>query len=155
MIALDLSEHTTLKSCTATFTRAWGLPCPHLLQRLMRERQQLDIEDFDIHWRLDRDTLPTINWSEIAQPPERVPRRGRQDRSSRRFPSEFERVDNALARPAFPAVGRQPAQAPSRETSQPGRGRGGRTGRGRGGRTGRASRVAEGRLQPGESVLQF
>ena len=46
MIALDLSEYTTLKSCTATFTRAWGLPCPHLLQRLIRERQPLDIEDF-------------------------------------------------------------------------------------------------------------
>jgi hypothetical protein len=26
-----------------------GLPCPHLVQRLMRKRQPLDIEDFDIH----------------------------------------------------------------------------------------------------------
>lgn len=91
MIALDLSGDTTLKPCTTAFKRAWGLPCPHLLQRLMRERQPLEIDDFDMHWRLDRDTLPTINWSDIAQPPERVTQRGRQDRSSRRFPSEFER----------------------------------------------------------------
>lgn len=152
MITLDLSGDTTLKPCTTTFKRAWGLPCPHLVQRLMRERQPLEIEDFDMHWRLDHDTLPTINWSDIAQPPERITQRGRQDRSSRRFPSEFERVDNALRRPAFPAVRRQHSQAPiqsqtTKERSQPGRGRGGRTGR--------ASRVTGGRLQAGESVLRF
>jgi hypothetical protein len=53
MVALDLSGDTILKPCTTTFEQAWGLPCPHLVQRLMREQQPLEIEDFDIHWQLD------------------------------------------------------------------------------------------------------
>jgi hypothetical protein len=44
------------------------------------------MEDSDMQWQLDRDVIPTPNLSDIAQPPERV----------RRFPSEFERVDNTL-----------------------------------------------------------
>jgi hypothetical protein len=32
----------------------------------MQERQPLEIEDFDIHWQLDRDVVPTLNWSDIA-----------------------------------------------------------------------------------------
>jgi hypothetical protein len=32
----------------------------------MRERQPLEMEDFDIRWRLDRDVVPTLNWSDIA-----------------------------------------------------------------------------------------
>ena len=50
MVALDLSEDTVLKPYATTFEQAWGLPCPHLVQRLIRERQPLEIEDFDIHW---------------------------------------------------------------------------------------------------------
>jgi hypothetical protein len=98
MVALDLSGDTILKPCTTTFEQAWGLPCPHLVQRLMRERQPLEIEDFDIHWQLDRDVVLTLNWSDITQPPERVRRRGRQERDTRPLPSEFERVDYALHR---------------------------------------------------------
>jgi hypothetical protein len=121
----------------------------------MRERQPLEIEDFDIHWRLDRDILPTLNWSDIAQPPERVRRRGRQDRSTRRLPSEFERVDNSLRHPppiAFPP----PPPPPPPTQSQPSRGgsqcgRAGAQGRG----PGQVTRARGGRLQPGELILQF
>jgi hypothetical protein len=153
MVALDLSGDTILKPCTTTFEQAWGLPCPHLVQRLMRERQPLEIEDFDIHWQLDRDVVLTLNWSDITQPPERVRRRGRQERDTRRLPSEFERVDNALHRlpPGLPRASQQPHPPPSSQ-SHTTRGGSQRAG-GRGG--GRGGRVPGGRLQPGESVLQF
>jgi hypothetical protein len=53
---------------------------------LMRKRQPLEIEDFDVHWRLDRDIVLTINWSNIVQPLELVRRRGRENRGIKRLP---------------------------------------------------------------------
>ena len=41
----------------------------------MRERQPLEMEDFDTHWQLDQDVVPKLNWSDIAQSPERVRQR--------------------------------------------------------------------------------
>jgi hypothetical protein len=49
MVALDLTPDTTLKPYIGSFEQAWGLPYPHLVQRLMRERQPLEIEDFDLY----------------------------------------------------------------------------------------------------------
>jgi hypothetical protein len=119
----------------------------------MRERQPLEIEDFNIHWQLDRDVAPTLNWNDITQPLKRVRRRGRQERDIRRLPSKFRRVDNTLHRlpPGLPRVSQQPHPPPSSQ-SHTTRGGSQRAG-GRGG--GRGGRVPGGRLQPGEYVLQF
>jgi hypothetical protein len=106
-----------------------------------------------------------VNWSDIAQPPERVRRRGRQDRSIRRLPSEFERVDNALRRPApsaFPRANPPPFSPPpppppaaAAAGHSQSMGGGLEQGRGRGGGRKQAPRVPGGRLQLGESILQF
>jgi hypothetical protein len=81
-----MSNDTTLRPCTRTFEQAWSLSCPYLIQMLMRKRQPLEIEDFDVHWRLDRDIVLTINWSNIVQPLELVRRRGRENRGIKRLP---------------------------------------------------------------------
>ena len=140
MIKLDLTSNTILKDCTGTLGRAWGLPCPHTVKRLLGTIEPLEVEDFDIHWRLDRDALPQVDWTVVAQPPERIHRGRRQDITTTRFPSEFERIDQALRAP------------PSRllRGSHALRGQGRQRGRIRG-----QPRVPGGRLQPGESVLQF
>lgn len=148
MIKLDLTANTILKDCTGTLGRAWGLPCPHTIKRLLGTIEPLEVEDFDIHWRLDRDALPQVDWTVIAQPPERIHRGRRQDITTTRFPSEFERVDRALrAPPSRRGPGQSQALLGGSHAS---RGQG----RHRGGTRGQP-RVPVGRLQPGESVLQF
>jgi hypothetical protein len=147
MIGLDLTATTIMKDCSGSFERAWGLPCPHKIRELFRTVQPLQIEDFHMHWRLDREALPIINWVNIAQPPEYIQRGRRQDVTTTRYPSEFERIDNALRPPPRPMPGQLQALPGLQGGSQARRGQG----RGRGGQQG----VPEGILQPGESILRF
>jgi len=98
IIDLDITATTRLNACTGSFTRAWGLPCPHYIQELLASQEPLEVTDFDPHWRLDRYNLPELYWKDIAQDPQPVPRRRHYNRLGleRRDPTLFERVDQSV-----------------------------------------------------------
>lgn len=43
-----------VSSCTGTYTRQWGIPCSHVIRDLLQYQRELEVEDFDTHWHLER-----------------------------------------------------------------------------------------------------
>ena len=48
------SPHLLLAPYKGLFTTTKGLPCVHLLQQRLLEHRPLEIDDFDVQWRIDR-----------------------------------------------------------------------------------------------------
>jgi hypothetical protein len=66
------------KACSRQLTTAWGLPCPHIIWRRLQERGHLTINDFERHWRFNRDISPTFSFIDIIQNPQTIPRQRQQ-----------------------------------------------------------------------------
>jgi hypothetical protein len=85
-----------IRPCTGAFTRIFGLPCYHTIRRYQREGLQISHFDDD-HWRYQRQqgqSLPPRPHEHVIEPRLANPRGGRRRRneaSTRRDPSQFER----------------------------------------------------------------
>lgn len=47
--------------CTKTFSRQYGLPCAHMLEEAVLEKEELTLADVDPHWHLHRDEVYAIH----------------------------------------------------------------------------------------------
>lgn len=54
------------RSCTGAFTKIWGLPCAHLIEKICLEDIAIPLRDVDQHWQLYR-PWPTRSDSADAQ----------------------------------------------------------------------------------------
>jgi len=83
------------RPCSGVFKRVFGLPCPHTIRSRLLRSEPLRLEDFDIHWRINRHQDPVYNEADVAQNPRVLPR-NRYDIEERRMPSEFERTNREI-----------------------------------------------------------
>lgn len=109
------SPQLPLAPCKGVFTTTKGLPCAHLLQRRLLEHSSLEIDDFDVQWRIDRlgelAELPPIR--KITDP---LTVRTRFTKSQKRQLSLFEAVQAQVdsLEPAQPKRSKKRSRAQSR-----------------------------------------
>ncbi len=95
-----------LPCCTGAFTRSYGLPCAHALERILEQSQILRIEHFHSHWHLLRSGNVQLVF-EPVKPVDRATRISSRSRSgTRREPSMFEVVESIAQRRARPTCSR-------------------------------------------------
>jgi hypothetical protein len=74
----------------------------------------LEVEEFNVHWHLSRNPLPPLDWKEVAQDPQPMPRWSRRPG---REPSAFERVEREISAPVRPQQAQ--SQGPDRRQGGP------------------------------------
>ena len=87
--------------CSHRFTASHGLPCSHTLKMLEEEKETLSLEHFHPHWYLKRDAVqprPILEPRRVTDVLTQNPTRP--ITSTRREPSEFERVDSQQKAPS-------------------------------------------------------
>ncbi|KAJ3453719.1 hypothetical protein MRS44_017966 [Fusarium solani] len=89
-------------ACTGVFTRTLGLPCAHILQPLLEQKQPLQLHHFHSHWHLQRSGTPQLLIEPRKQFDRLVASSTLPPTSTQREPSAFECVEKATQPKAPP-----------------------------------------------------